>query len=176
MDRKIIHYHDVTSLQRRAQPLFNIEAKGFGIDRSFQHPGCAHTIETERGQQRDIRAIVLRYGFYHSLAWRRTPMAARQCQIDFRLIVIGTTSVPLSKAAMILSRRSWEYGFTTGTYSSQPVNSIVIRYNMRGIPCCYISSLSQVQKPVLHLPSERMVASLSGRSRNAMHGRAVVDR
>src|SRR5215470_15715352 len=104
MDRKIIHYHDVTSLQRRAQHLFNIEAKGFGIDRSFQHPGRAHTVETERGQQRDIRAIVLRYGFYHSLAWRRTPVAARQSQIDSRLVnELQTFQHPLTRLFLILS-------------------------------------------------------------------------
>jgi hypothetical protein len=86
MDRKIIHYYDVTRLQGRTQHLLKIEAKGFRIDRSLQHPGSAHTTQTECGQQRDIRSIVLWYGFYHSLARGRTPVAARQGQIDSRLI------------------------------------------------------------------------------------------
>jgi hypothetical protein len=64
----------------------------------------AHKVETERGQQRDIPAIVLRYGFYHSLAWRRTPAAARQSQIDSRLInELQTFQRPLTRLSSILS-------------------------------------------------------------------------
>ena len=104
MDRKIIHHHNVPRLQRRAQHLFKIEAKGFGIDRPFQHPRRAHTVETECGQQGDIRAIVLRYGFDNSLAWRSTPVATRQGQIDSRFInELQTFQQPLTRLFLILS-------------------------------------------------------------------------
>jgi hypothetical protein len=40
----IVHEHDVTSLQRGSQDLFDISAKGFAVHCTFEHERGGHAI------------------------------------------------------------------------------------------------------------------------------------
>ena len=51
VNRDIIHEHDVTSLQRRSQDLFDIGAKGFTVHRTFEHERRGHAVVPQRGDK-----------------------------------------------------------------------------------------------------------------------------
>ena len=47
----IVHEHDVTSLQRGSQDLFDISAKGFAVHCTFEHERGGHAIVPQRGDE-----------------------------------------------------------------------------------------------------------------------------
>ncbi len=83
---KIIDHHDIGSLQRWHEAMFNIGKEHFSGHRSVEHHRCNHLVVTKRGDESDGLPGPLRHIINHPRATRSAAVEPHHVGTDCRLV------------------------------------------------------------------------------------------